>query len=200
MSDSPLPLPVVGSDHESTVAMSSTHGDDSAPDTLFGLSFDGVNRAQQFMLAIRGLANDHRLRLVDAVLVVKAEDGRVVVRETIDPQPGRLALSGAMWTGLLGLIIGGPVGWVAGIGVGATVGAVSAKVIDIGVPDEWVAWFKEAVRPGTATVVVLASEIDQRALGAEVDRFPGVRLVHTTIHADAFSRLRSAFDDRAPRG
>jgi uncharacterized membrane protein len=96
------------------------------------------------------------------------------------------------------LIVGGPVGWIAGMGIGAGVGAVSAKVIDLGIPDEWVAWFKDAVRPGTATVLVLASDIDQRALGAEVDRFPGVRLVHSTIRADAFSQLRSAFNDRAP--
>jgi uncharacterized membrane protein len=95
--------------------------------------------------------------------------------------------------------VGGPVGWIAGLGVGAGVGAATAKVVDLGVPDEWVAWFKDAVRPGTATVVILASEIDQTALRSEVDRFPGVRLVHTTIQADAFSQLRSAFDDRAPR-
>ena len=100
--------------------------------------------------------------------------------------------------GLLGLIVGGPVGWIAGLGIGAGVGAVTAKVVDLGIPDEWVAWFEDAVHPDTATVLVLASDIDQRALGAEVDRFPGVRLVHTTIHADALSQLRSAFDDRAP--
>jgi uncharacterized membrane protein len=170
------------------------------PDTLFGLSFDSVNRAQQFMLAIRDLADGHKLHLVDAVLVVKDDDGHVRVRETIDPQPGRSALSGAIWTGLLGLIVGGPVGWIAGLGIGAGVGAAAAKVIDLGIPDEWVAWFKDAVRPDTATVLVLASDIDQLALGTEVDRFPNVRLVHTTIHADAFSELRSAFNDRAPTG
>lgn len=167
----------------------------SDPDTLFGLSFDSENRAQQFMLAIKELAHDHRIRLVDAVLVVKGEDDHVRVRETIDPQPGRSALSGAVWTGLLGLILGGPVGWIAGIGVGAGLGAISAKVIDLGIPDEWVSWFEEAIRSGTATVVVLAGEIDQRALRAEVERFPGVRLVHTTVHAEAFAQLRSALDD-----
>lgn len=170
---------------------------DSDPDTLFGLSFDSENRAQQFMLAINELAHDHKLHLVDAVLVVRDSEDHIRVRETIDPQPGRSALSGAMWTGLLGLIVGGPVGWIAGIGVGAGVGAISAKVIDLGIPDEWVSWFKEAIRSDTATVVVLAGEIDQEALSAEVGRFPGVRLVHTTVPAEALARLRSEFDDPA---
>lgn len=168
------------------------------PDTLFGLSFGSVSRAHQFLLAIKELARDKKLRLVDAVLVVKGDDERVRVTETIDPQPGKSALSGAMWSGLLGLLIGGPVGWVAGVGIGAGVGAAAAKVIDLGIPDEWVAWFTEAVRPDTATVLVLASDIDHRSLGAEVERFPNVRLVHTTISSNAFAELRSAFDDQAP--
>lgn len=200
MSENVLPPPTLPADLAPPRVGSHSNDDTSTPDTLFGLSFDSVNRAQQFMLAINGLAHDHKLHLGDAVMVVKDDDDHVRVRETIDPQVGRSALSGAVWTGLLGLIVGGPVGWIAGLGIGASVGAVSAKVIDLGIPDEWVAWFKGAVRPGTATVLVLASNIDQRALGAEVDRFPGVRLVHSTIHADAFSQLRSAFSDRAPRG
>ncbi|HEY5664347.1 MAG TPA: DUF1269 domain-containing protein [Ilumatobacter sp.] len=166
------------------------------PDTLFGLSFDSVNRAQQFMLAIGDLAARKQLRLIDAVMVNKDEHDHVRVKETIDPQPGRTALSGAMWTGLLGLIVGGPVGWIAGIGLGAGVGAATAKVIDLGVPDDWVDWFKLAVRPGTATVVVLAGDIDQAALRNEVRRFPGVELVHTTIHAEAFGELASALETR----
>ncbi len=195
--DGSLPRPTA-----STPAGESSPGSDadSTPDTLFGLSFESANRAQQFLLAVNDLALDKKLRLIDAVVVVKDDADHVRVRETIDPQPGRSALSGAMWAGLLGLIVGGPVGWVAGLGIGAGLGAVSAKVIDLGIPDEWVEWFSDAVRPGTSTVLVLASDIDQRALAAEVERFPGARLVHSTIQAEAFAELRSAFNDRAPTG
>lgn len=169
----------------------------SAPDTLFGLSFESVSRAQQFLLAIQELGVDDKLQLADAVVVVKDHAGHIRVRETVDLQAGRTAFSGAMWTGLLGLIVGGPVGWIAGLGIGAGAGALTAKVIDLGIPDEWVDWFKDVVRPNTATVVVLASKIDQRALTAEVDRFPGARLVHTTIHADAFARLTAEVETDA---
>jgi len=189
-----------GADNKAQQSLQEHRDSTATPDTLFGLSFDSVSRAQQFMLAIKGLADDHKLRLVDAVLVVKDDNGKVRVTETIDPQPGRSAVSGAMWTGLLGLIVAGPVGWIAGLGLGAGVGATAAKVIDLGIPDEWVAWFKDAVRPETATVLVLASDIDQRALRAEVDRFPNVRVVHTTIRTAAFAELKSEFDDPAPTG
>lgn len=197
MSDIDLPPPTLSADRQRADALAEESVD--SPDTLFGLSFDSVNRARQFMLAVKDLGDQRRLHLVDAVLVVKGEDERVRVRETIDPQAGRSALSGAMWAGLLGLIVAGPVGWIAGLGIGAGVGVATAKVIDLGIPDEWVDWFKDAVGPDTATVLVLASGIDQRALGAEVDRFPNVRLVHTTIRTEAFAELRSAFSDRVPR-
>ena len=168
---------------------------DEHPDTLFGLSFESVSRAQQFMMAIGELRQAEQLNLIDAVMVTKDNSDHVRVRETMDPQPGRTALSGAMWTGLLGLIVGGPIGWIAGIGLGAGVGAATAKVIDFGVPDEWVKWFKLAVQPGNAIVVILARDIDQQALAAEVERFPGVQLVHTTVHTEAFEQLASTLDE-----
>jgi uncharacterized membrane protein len=192
-----LPPPTGAAERDEPLPRAVAGRDGAGPDMLFGLSFDSLNRAQQFMLAVNGLAQDHKMHLVDAVLVVKGDD-HVRVRETIDPQPGRTALRAAVWTGLVGLIVGGPVGWIVGIVVGAGVGAIAAKVIDLGIPDDWVAWFKEAVRPHTATVVVLAGAIDHAALGAEVARFPGARLVHTTLPVDAFSQLRSAFSDDAP--
>src|SRR5437588_5622591 len=105
------------------------HHDDHEPQTLVGISFPDIFRAQEFLTAATGLAARQKLELKDAVIVVKDNEGKTVVRETIDPQPGRTALSGAVWTGLLGLIVGGPVGWAAGAAIGAGAGAVTAKVV-----------------------------------------------------------------------
>lgn len=161
-------------------------------DGLFGVSFRTPLRAREFLFALQGLANGGDIALRDAVIVVKDEQGSVRVTETIDPQPGRAAVSGAVWTGLLGLILGGPVGWLAGLGIGAGVGALTAKLIDIGIPDEWVDWFKDAVQPGTATAVVLAANIHLGALSNEAQRFVGATLVHTTLTPAASSLLTEA--------
>lgn len=162
---------------------------------LIGLSFSDAFRAQEFLTAMSRLASQRSMLLRDAVVVSKDADGAVKVRETIDPQPGRTAASGAIWSGLLGLIIGGPVGWIAGLGIGAGAGAITAKVVDLGVPDEWVAWFREAVRTGTTTVVILAEDLDVRALEQEVRRFAGAELVHATLPAATIDQLRRALDD-----
>jgi uncharacterized membrane protein len=159
---------------------------------LIGVSLADKFRAVEFLSAMRRLDSLGALQLRDAVTVIKDDSEHIRVIETIDPQPGRSALSGAVWTGLLGLIVGGPVGWLAGIGLGAGAGAITAKVVDLGIPDEWVEWFKAAVRPGTYTVVVLAKQIDMSALVAEVTRFAGASLVHATLSPAAVARLNDA--------
>lgn len=162
------------------------------PQTLVGISFPDLFRAQEFLTALQRLAANKQLVLEDAVIVVKNDDGKTVVRETIDPQPGRSALSGGMWTGLFGLILGGPVGWAAGAAIGAGAGALTAKVVDLGISDEWVQWFREAVHPGTATVAMLASEIVEDTLVAEVHRFAGAELVYANFDDAMIERLRDA--------
>jgi uncharacterized membrane protein len=162
------------------------------PEALFGISFEDVFRAEEFLLALRGMASRGKLVLSDAVVVYKADDGSVRARETKDMQPAGAAVKGAMWTGLLGLLIAGPIGWIAGLGIGASAGAITAKVVDIGIPDEWVDWFKDAVRPHTSTVVALASEVDLTALYQEAQRFAGAELVHTTLRPGASADLAAA--------
>ncbi len=169
-------------------------GDADQTEALFGISFDEVLRAEEFLIAMTRLSSTGALVLRDAVVVVKDDDGKVHVRETVDPQPGSTALSGAMWTGLIGLLIGGPVGWVAGVGLGAGTGALIAKFVDVGIPDEWVEWFKSAVQPNTATVVALAADIDLEALYREAERFSGATLVHTTLAPSATAHLTAALE------
>jgi uncharacterized membrane protein len=179
--------------------------DDDRPQTLVGVSFDDAFRSQEFLTAATRLAASGALHLVDAVIVSKSDTGHTVVRETTDPQPARSALSGAMWAGLFGLMLGGPVGWLAGAAIGAGAGAVTAKVVDLGIPDEWVAWFREAVQPGTVTVALLVTELDRDALVNEAARFVGARLVYANLEPHAVERIRAAFgeaptDDVDPTG
>jgi uncharacterized membrane protein len=165
------------------------------PETLVGISFEDLFRAQEYLTAATRLASKNEFKLIDAVILVKTPEGKVHVHETIDPQPGRSAMSGALWTGLFGLLLGGPVGWIAGAAIGAGAGAVTAKVVDLGISDAWVAWFREAVRPGTATVVLLVTKLDRDALIAEAARFEGAELVYANLDESTIDRLKAALGD-----
>jgi uncharacterized membrane protein len=167
--------------------------DDDTPQTLVGVSFDNIFRAREFMTVASRLKAENELVLHDVVLIVKDDDGKTTVTETVDPQPRNSAISGAMWAGLFGLLLGGPVGWAAGAAVGAGAGIAAAKVIDLGVSDEWVSWFRAAVMPGTATVVLLVSELHTEALLREARRFPGSHLVYANVDDGLLDRLAEAF-------
>ena len=168
------------------------------PQVLVGISFDDVFRAQEFLTEATRLAAQGRLKLRDAVTIIKNEQGRTVVHETIDPSPGRTAFSGALWAGLFGLILGGPVGWVAGAALGAGAGALTAKVVDLGISDEWETWFKETIQPGNAMVALLVTDLDRNALVEEASRFTGARLVYANLDDATIARIAEALGTEAP--
>jgi len=175
-----------------TEAQPEAQTDEGIPQTLVGISFPDIFRAQEFLTAATGLAAKGAFQLKDAVLVVKGADGKTHVKETVDPELGRTALSGALWAGLFGLVLGGPVGWAAGLAVGAGAGAVTAKVVDLGISDEWVGWFREAVQPDTATVALLVEDLDRNALVAEISRFTGAELVYANLDEHTLDRIKDA--------
>jgi len=169
---------------------------DDTPQTLVGISFPDTFRAQEFLTAATRLAANERLVLRDAVFVVRDEDGNTTVRETIDPTAGRSALTGAMWAGLFGLLLGGPVGWLAGAAIGASTGAIAAKVVDLGIPDEWVTWFREAVQPGRTVLALLVTDLHREALLEELRRFEGAELLYANVEPAMLDRLRIALGER----
>ena len=170
---------------------------DAAAPRLAAISFDDDLRAVEFMTAVTRLARDKRLSLHDAVFVVKRDDGKTYVRETKDLQPSSTAIGAALWSGLFGLLLGGPVGMLVAGGIGAGAGAVTAKVVDVGVTDDFVAQLREMVRPGTTTVAVLADHVDAEAVLAELHRFEGARYVAGNLPLEAIQAVRDALGDPA---
>jgi uncharacterized membrane protein len=167
----------------------------AVPDTLVGIEFPDVFRAQEFLTAATRLTTRGEIELRDAVIVVSNAEGKVTVRETRDLQTSTTAVSGAVWAGLFGLILGGPVGWIAGTAVGAAGGAITAKIVDHGIPDEWVDWFRQAVRPGASIVAVLLGEARRDVVFDELKRFEGARLVYANVSSEFQSRIRDALGE-----
>jgi uncharacterized membrane protein len=164
---------------------------------LAAISFGDDLKAVEFMTAVTRLARDHKLSLHDAVFVVKAEDGKTYVRETKDLQPGQTAIGAGLWSGLFGLLLGGPVGMLVAGGIGAGAGAVTAKIVDVGVTDDFVAQLREMVRPGTTTVAVLAEDVDTDAVLAELQRFEGGRYIAGNLPLTGIQAVRAALGDPA---
>lgn len=165
---------------------------------LIGMAFPTSFRAHEFETAVRGLAARGQLRLKDAVTIVAPARGKVRINETLDPTPKRAAITGALWGSLFGLFVFGPVGWIVGAVLGAGGAALLAQAVDIGISDHWVAWFAEVAHPDTATLAVLVDDLNSDAFVNEATRFPGARVVSTSLDQATDARLRAAFGQIPP--
>jgi uncharacterized membrane protein len=165
------------------------------PQTLVGIAFPDVFRAQEFLTATTRLAVNDKVVLKDAVFVTKDENGRTMVKETADLQTVPTAMSGAFWAGLFGALIGGPVGFAAGAAIGAGAGAITAKAVDLGITDEWVDWFREAVEPGNTILALLCENLDRQALTDELSRFPNAHLVYANVDDAWLERMHDALGE-----
>ena len=170
----------------------------SVPTRLAAFSFDDELRAAEFLTAMTRLARDKRVKIHDAVFVVKSPEGKTSVRETTDLQPGQTAMGSAVWSGLFGLLLGGPVGMLVAGGIGAGAGALTAKLIDVGVSDDFVEQLREQVQPSTTTLALLVDVRDDEAVLTELRRFEGARYVAGDLPLDRIAIVRDALGDGAP--
>ena len=84
-------------------------------------------------------------------------------------------------------------------GIGAGAGALTAKLVDVGVTDEFVQQLRELVPPGTTTLFLFAERIDADAVLAELERFEGARYIAGNLTMEGIRRVREALGDPAPQ-
>jgi uncharacterized membrane protein len=71
-------------------------------------------------------------------------------------------------------------------------------VVDHGIPDEWVDWFRQAVRPGASIVAVLLGEARRDVVFDELKRFEGAHLVYANVAPEFQTRIRDALGEPSP--
>ncbi len=169
--------------------------DDAAQDVLVAISFPDQFRANEFLTAAARLVSQKKLVVKDAVFVTKDPDGKTHVRETRDLQTGTTAASTGLWSAFIGALVAGPIGLVVGGAIGAGAGAIAAKVVDLGIPDEWVTWLKEAAEPGRTVLALLVTDFDREAVLEELERFHGARLLYGNLPPAVLTRVHEALGD-----
>jgi len=167
-------------------------GEEGPTQHVVAIVFDKSTRADEALLALTHLQLEGNIEMADAVVVAKSSEGRTFVRQTVDPTPGRAAIGG-MWLGtLVGLLFGGPLG---GAAVGAASGALYAKLVDVGLDDDWVKQMAQWIDPGTSALLLLLNDPALRAEALkELGRFEG-KVVSTDLPAAVREALEDALED-----
>jgi uncharacterized membrane protein len=159
---------------------------------ILAIALDKPSRASELLLALANLAREGKLQMHDAVIVSKAEDGKVSIVETVDVTPARGAMSGTWWGMPAGLLVGGPVFLGTALG-GAAAGALYGKLVDRGLPDQWVKDMAAWIDADTSALLLLVDAgLDPEVLD-ELKRFEGIgRVAGTTLPAGTKAEVEAA--------
>jgi uncharacterized membrane protein len=133
--------------------------------------------------------------LEDAVVAVRARDGKVRLRQTADPLTVG-ATRGFAWGGLLGTLAGllllNPLaGLAAGLVLGGGAGAVSGALADYGIADDFIRDTARELAPDASALFLLLRQVEFERLARELEPF-GARIARAPLTPEQEERLKKA--------
>jgi uncharacterized membrane protein len=147
---------------------------------VLAIAVDNRLLARELLLAGTRLSQRGSFKLTDAALVMLNRRGKPRIVQTREMNPSQGAAAGVWWGGVLGLLLFGLAGWVAGGVLGAGLGWWRAKSRDTGVPDDWMRHLADRLSPDETAVVFEMKDVYSTHLLRELRRFSG-RLLAATI-------------------
>jgi uncharacterized membrane protein len=185
------PAPAEAHPADNTKADASTDAA-TAEHQILVLALDKPSRASELLLTLSNLAAEKKLRMHDAVIVAKDDEGRSRTVQTVDVTPAKGALAGSWWGVFAGLLLGGPALLVGVLG-GAAAGALYGRLVDRGLDDGWVKDMAEWVPPGTSALLLLVDAGFDPQVVTELHRFEGIgHVAFTTLPPDTKAEIESA--------
>jgi len=119
--------------------------------TLVVVGYKDIHKAEEVRLQLWKLQRDYLLDLEDAVVVVKNAKGKVKLHQTFNLTSAG-AITGGFWGSLVGLMFLNPL---LGLAVGASAGAVSGALTDVGIDDNFMKELGATMTPGSSSLFVL---------------------------------------------
>jgi len=143
------------------------------------MTFSNEYTADQVRDRLVELQKAHLIKVDDAVVVVRGQDGKVKVKQAAN-LAGAGALSGAFW------------GMLIGLAVGAAIGAVAGSMRDYGIDDTFIKEVGNAIQPGTSAIFVLVQQVTVDKVVEQLRPFGG-KIVRTSLSAENEAKLKDAF-------
>lgn len=142
---------------------------------------------------LKAREEDGILRIFNAAVLSKDEDGRTVLHEDQDLSPGMGSAFGALVGGLIGLLAG-PGGVIVGAAAGAATGGLVAGGTDLGFEDKFLKDVKTALKPGSSVLLLLIERRFGDVVAGTLLKREGQVLRHV-VKQDVINRLNSPLDE-----
>src|SRR5437763_4159784 len=152
------------------------------------MTFSNKHTAEQVRDRLVEQQKAHLIKLDDAVVVVRKQDGKVKVKQAAN-LAGAGALGGAFWGMLIGMLFFVPF---AGMAIGAAIGGLSGAMSDYGIDDTFIKEVGNSIHPGTSAIFVLVREATADKVIEQLKPYHG-KIIHTSLSAENEAQLKAAF-------
>jgi uncharacterized membrane protein len=157
--------------------------------TLVVIGYDDLFKAEEVRLKLAKLQKEYLIDLEDAVVAVKDDKGKIKLHQAVNLTAAG-AVSGGFWGSLVGLIFLNPL---LGMAVGATAGAVSGALTDVGINDGFIKELAETLTPGSSALFVLVRKATPDKVLDEI-KGSGGKVLRTSLSHDDEVKLQTALD------
>ena len=153
---------------------------------LVVIKYDDAAEAAEVRKAIKQLSDQGLIKLEDAAMVSRGDDGKLNVHNELD----KGVKWGAAIGGGLGLLIAGIMFPVAGIIIGAAIGAGIGASTDHGIEKKFVKEVGESLENGQSALFVVIEEGNANAVMSSLGQFKG-HVYQTSLPSDVEASLRA---------
>lgn len=162
---------------------------------LVVLDFDGVGTADEVLTRLRGLQKEHLIDLEDACVVVHTDAGKIQIKQAVNLT--QLGFTSGASTGMLigalaGLLVLNPLaGMAAGGLAGAGFGALSGKMADYGINDQFIKDLGKTIPRGSSALFLLIKRSTPDKVLPEIEPYRP-RILKTSLSKEQEDKLRTA--------
>lgn len=157
--------------------------------TLIVIAYPDLHQAEEVRLKLRKLQRDYLIDLEDAVVATKDAGGKLKLHQAVNLTVAGMA-SGGLWGALIGLIFLNPL---LGFAVGAGAGALSGKLADYCINDQFVKDLAATLTPGSSALFVLVRKATPDKVLSELEGTGG-KLLKTSLSDADEAKLQAALD------
>jgi uncharacterized membrane protein len=159
---------------------------------LIVIAYDTEEKGFEALDTAERLQRLELLRLVDAAVVVKDQQGKVKIKQTLEQsKTGTAAAWGALWGLLIGLIFINPILLGA---VGGLLGAIIGKTQDLGIDNEFIQEVGDSLEPGNSALCMLVLDAKGDKVMDELGKMGGT-VFQTSLSEGAEEKLRQALEN-----
>lgn len=156
---------------------------------LVVIGFDDESTAFAMRAELAKMQKEYLIDMEDMVVVTKDEKDKVKLHQAVNLTASG-AVGGTFWGMLIGMFFLNPL---LGAAVGAGAGAISGKLADIGVSDNFMKELGETFTPGTSALFVLVRKATPDKVLEGLKGFKG-KVIQTSLTKDKEDELKKVLE------